>query len=117
MRQGVSDDFLKVIFSYSTRQTVSSVIDKVRKSLHLRFVPQNIGFYAISREDFIRDHVTDFANILYNPQPDNVKAIAYVDGTYAYIEKSSNFRVLRQSFSLHKGHHLVKPVLIVAPDG
>ncbi|KYQ53566.1 hypothetical protein ALC60_00093, partial [Trachymyrmex zeteki] len=34
-----------------------------------------------------------------------------------YIQKSSNFRALRQSYCVHKGRHLIKPVLIVAPDG
>lgn len=38
-------------------------------------------------------------------------------GTYVCIPKSSNFRSLRQSYSIHKGRHLLKPVLIVAPDG
>ncbi|KYN28329.1 hypothetical protein ALC57_02254 [Trachymyrmex cornetzi] len=36
---------------------------------------------------------------------------------FFYIEKSSNFQALRQSYCLHKGRHLVKPALIVAPDG
>jgi len=43
--------------------------------------------------------------------------IAIIDGTYVYIPKSTNFRALRQSYCVHKGRHLVKPVLIVAPDG
>ncbi|KYN17586.1 hypothetical protein ALC57_10129 [Trachymyrmex cornetzi] len=66
MRQGLSDDFLKVIFDYPSRQTVT---------------------------------------------------IAVIDSTYAYIHKSNNFRVLRQSYSVHKHRHLVKPTLIVASDG
>jgi hypothetical protein len=40
-----------------------------------------------------------------------------IDGTYIDIPKSSNFRVLRQSFCLHKHKHLVKPIMLVAPDG
>lgn len=40
-----------------------------------------------------------------------------IDGTYLYIPKSNNFRVLRQSYCMHKGRHLVKPTLVVAPDG
>jgi len=39
------------------------------------------------------------------------------DGTYTKVEKSSNFRVLRQTYCRHKGYHLLKPVLLVAPDG
>lgn len=116
MRQGICDDVLKIIFNYFNRQLISFVIQKVRQSLLSRFVPQNIGFQALTRQDYIQQHVTDFANTLYNAEPNILKVITYVDGTYAYIEKSRNFQVLRQSYCVHKGHHLIKPVLIVAPD-
>lgn len=49
--------------------------------------------------------------------PKEPKAILLVDISYSYIEKSSNFRALGQSFSMHKECHLVKPVFLVAPDG
>lgn len=62
-------------------------------------------------------HVTPFANELYNPQLYIPKVIAYIDGIYSYIHKSSNFRVLRQIYSMQKGRHLIKPSLIVAPNG
>lgn len=117
MRQGLSDAFLKVIFNESTRQNVSSIVDLVKLSLLQRFVPGNIGPESITRQQFIDQHVTDFSNELYNPQPAERKAIVVIDGTYAYIHQSSNFRVLRQSFSLHKHRHLLKPTLIVAPNG
>ncbi|XP_043262240.1 uncharacterized protein LOC122403027 [Colletes gigas] len=117
LRQGLSDEFLKVIFRYSSRQSVSLAITKVRQSLLQRFVPMNIGFQAITRDEYITNHVTSFANELYNSEPSISKVIAYIDGTYSYINKSSNFRVLRQTYSVHKGRHLVKPALIVAPDG
>lgn len=117
LRQSLSDDFLKVIFRYSSRQQVSMVIATVRKSLLIRFVPENIGVNCITREAYINRHVTEFTNHLYNPQPENPVAIAYIDGTYTYIAKSSNFQALRQSFSMHKHRHLIKPALIVAPDG
>jgi len=117
MRQGLSDNFLKVIFQYSSRQAVSMAIATVRQSLMQRFVPNNIGFDAITRDDYITRHVTDFANELYNPEPQTTRVIAIIDGTYVYIPKSTNFRALRQSYCVHKGRHLVKPVLIVAPDG
>ena len=59
----------------------------------------------------------DFANRLYNPNPNNPVLIAYIDGTYVYMHKSNNFRALKQSYSIHKGRHLIKPALVVAPDG
>ena len=50
MRQGLSDDFLKLIFDYSSRQNISLVIDYVRLSLLERFVPDNIGTESIIRQ-------------------------------------------------------------------
>lgn len=117
LRQGLSDEFLSVMFGYPTRQSASLAVTTVKQSLMQRFVPTNIGFDAITREQYIERHVTEFSNILYNSEPDIPRVIAVIDGTYSYIHKSTNFRTLRQSFCRHKGRHLVKPALIVAPDG
>lgn len=117
LRQGLSDELLKVIFQYSSRQVVSMAIATVRQSLMIRFAPENIGFEAITREDYIERHVTPFANHLYNPTPHEPKAITYIDCTYLNIEKSSCFKALRQSYSVYKGKHLVKPSMITASDG
>lgn len=117
MRQGLSDEFLKVIFNYNSRQNVSSIISYVRRSLSVRFVQENIGPASMTRQEYIAQHVTGFSNALYNPQPNEPRAIAIVDSTYAFIHKSSCFRVLRHSYSVHKHRHLLKPTLVVAPDG
>lgn len=117
IRQGLSDEFLCAVFQYSTRQHVSLAISTVRQSLMQRFVPSNIGFDAIDRETYIERHVTEFANQLYNQNPEIPRVIACIDGTYSFIHKSGNFRALPRSYSIHKGRHLIKPVLIVAPDG
>lgn len=117
LRQGLPDDFLKLMFNVSSRQAVSLTIAKVRQSLMIDFVPQNIGLNAITREEYIEHHVTEFANALYNVEENVPKAIVYIDGTYSYVEKSSNFQTLRQSYCLHKSRHLIKPALMVAPDG
>ena len=89
--QGLSDAFIKVIFEYSSRQAVSAVIATARQSLMQHFVPNNIGFDAIMREDYVTRHVTDFANQLYNPEPQIPRVIACIEGTYFYTHKSSNF--------------------------
>ncbi|CAB0042483.1 unnamed protein product [Trichogramma brassicae] len=117
MRQGLSDEFLTAIFQLSSRQYTSLVIKEVRKSLMRRFVSENIGLRAITREQYMERHVTAFANHLYNPRPEEPVAIFYIDGTYKYCFKSTNFRSLRQTYCRHKGDHLVKPALVVAPDG
>ena len=117
MRQNLSNDFLKVLFRFSSRQAVSLSITTIQRSLMLPFVPHNIELNAITREQYIERHVTNFANRLYNPNPNDPVAIAYINGTYVYMHKSSNFRALRQSYSMHKGRHVIKPALVVAPDG
>lgn len=116
LHHGLSDDLLSIMFSYSSRQAVSMAFSNVRKSLMARFVPTYLGFRSITREQYIERHVTDFANILYNNEGADT-AIIYIDGTYVYTPKSTNFQVLRQTYSVHKGRHLMKPVLLVAPDG
>lgn len=117
LRQGLSDEFLAPMFDYPNRREVSRSVDAVRQSLMLRFVPENIGLTAITRQDYIRLHVTDFANNLYNDDPRNPVAITVIDGSYVFSHKASNFRSLRQTFCRHKGRHCVKPALLVAPDG
>lgn len=47
---------------------------------------------------------------------ENTKAIIICDGTYAYIQKSSNFLFKRLSYSLHKFQNLLKP-FSVCTDG
>ena len=117
MRQGLSDEFLKVIFNYSKRQSVGMAVTSVRRTLSARFVQENLGVEAISRQEFMDPHVTPFANELYNDQPNIPRAIVICDSTYSYIHKSSNFRVLRQSYSMHKGRHLLKPTIILGTVG
>lgn len=62
LRQGLPNEFLKVIFQYLSRQATSVAVATVRQSLMLRFVSQNIGLNAITREDSIARYVTEFAN-------------------------------------------------------
>ena len=50
LRQGLSDEFLKVIFKYSRRQSLSDHASLVRKSLMKKFVSENIGFQSITRQ-------------------------------------------------------------------
>ena len=117
LRQCLSGHFLKAMFSYSSRQLVSLTILKVLLSLDINMSPLNIGFGHIHRDEFINHHVSDFSNVLFNENPDVRKAIIIIDATYIEIQKSRNFQVLRQSFSVHKHYHLLKPTILCAPNG
>lgn len=120
IRQGLSDNFIKSLMGWSSRQNVSLAIQIVRASLMATFVPQNLGFHSVeveNRHHFINQHVTNFANLLYNANPEQARAILYPDCTYIKAPKSTHFRVQRQSYSPHKKYTLLKAGLIVAPDG
>ena len=71
------------------------------------FVPMNIGFDAIQRRDFITNHVSEFAVKLYSQEPEVPEAIVIADGGYGFLPKSRNFRILHQSFSMHKDRHMI----------
>ncbi|KAJ8671549.1 hypothetical protein QAD02_002808 [Eretmocerus hayati] len=96
---------------------VSTVIATVRRSLMQRFVPENLGLDSMTRAEFIARHVNEFENRLYNPTPERPRVILYRDGTYVEVETSSNFSAAKKSYNLHKHHYLLKPVMLVAPDG
>lgn len=75
----ISAKISNVIFSYSSRQALSLTVAIVRRSLMMIFVPVNIGFHASTRQDFIQRHVTEFANTLYNLEPQQPRAIVCED--------------------------------------
>lgn len=94
IKQNLSDDFIKVVLSYSSRQAVSLAVSIVRRSLMIGSIPRNVSTAAIIRKAYIDQHVPAFANALYNPNPVTPQAIAIVDETYAYIDKSSSYQEL-----------------------
>lgn len=49
--------------------------------------------------------------------PSDEKAILVLDGTYIYVQKSTDFAFQRRSFSMQKHRHLVKPMMIVSTTG
>lgn len=86
-RQGLSDDFIKSLMNFPSRQSISLSITKVRTSLMTRFVPENLGITSHEvrdKERYIKRHVPEFHNRLYNPNPDRAQAILYPDCTYIY---------------------------------
>ena len=110
-----------MLYGLSSRQNVSQRIKCGRLTLMQKFVPQHLGLGAISRDNFVANHVSEFACRLYIQDFEEVgrikQAVVIIDGTYLYIPKSGNYRAARQSLSVHKHRHLIKPVMLVAPDG
>ena len=115
MRSGLSNKFLATLFNVS-KSSIRRALSTVRKALMATFVPDNLGFDHISRSSVITDHTRPLAQSLLGDFG-QLKAILVLDGTYIYIEKSGNFSFQRRSFSVHKGRHLVKPMVITTTSG
>src|SRR5699024_6862802 len=94
------------------RRTVNYHIKKARTALNQNFKPAYLGLASVSKAD-IQAHTTENAKALFS----SLKTILVLDGTYAYIQKSSNFEFQRQSFSLHKHRNLMKMFMVVSTDG
>ncbi|XP_065923262.1 uncharacterized protein [Magallana gigas] len=114
MKSGLCNSILSTIFNVS-KASIRRAIHTVRRALMENFVPQNLGFQHISRESVIQHHTRPLAESLFGGT--GSQALLVLDGTYIYIQKSSNFTFQRKSYSLHKGRPLVKPMVIVSTSG
>uniref|UniRef100_K1QXM2 Uncharacterized protein n=1 Tax=Magallana gigas TaxID=29159 RepID=K1QXM2_MAGGI len=115
LRGGDSNRILSTLFNFS-KSGIRRSIKVIRSALiDGNFVKENLGFQHITREETIHQHTRPLAQTLFgdNTQPQ----VILLDGTYIYINKSSNFKFQRQSFSFHKGRQLVKPMVIVSTSG
>ncbi|XP_062600940.1 uncharacterized protein LOC134262562 [Saccostrea cucullata] len=116
IRRGESNRVLSTLFNVS-KSSVRRCISSVRSALGGRFVSENLGFQHITRSDVIQHHTRQIAQTLFGSSPAGNQVILVLDGTYIYINKSGNFHFQRQSFSLHKGRPLLKPMIIVSTTG
>lgn len=118
LRTGDSNLRLASIFKTS-EATISRMLKKARECLLQDFVPLHLGYGHMNREDVVLRNLTVPETLFGNPEnPINErKAITICDGTYIYIQKSSNYFFQRESYSNHKYRNLVKPFLIVCCDG
>ncbi|XP_061179571.1 uncharacterized protein LOC133188208 [Saccostrea echinata] len=115
LRTGVSLKVMSSMFQIPNVQYISKAIHSARAVLMKEFVPQHLGTQHISRDEFIREHTTAFVKQLFADGQD-VTALV-IDGTYIYIEKSSNYSFQRRTYSAYKSRPLLKPMMIVGTDG
>lgn len=114
LRTGDSNDRLASQFRMS-RRSIGRKLKIVRECLTADFVDHHLGLDHITRENILERNQTIPKGIFGNEA--NTKAIIICDGTYLYIQKSSNFLFQRLSYSLHKFQNLLKPFLLVSTDG
>ena len=100
----------------TSKSSLRRAISAVRKALLINFVPENLGFHHISRDQIINDHTRPLAQTLFGSVEKN-QVILVLDGTYIYVNKSNNFHFQRRSYSMHKGRPLIKPMVIVSTTG
>ena len=105
---------ISVLFGLQEPQ-IQCIVTNVRTAFMTDFVPNNLGFHHITHEDFCKKHTTKTASTLFSSGPDD--AIVLLDGTYIYIQKSSDNVFQRRSYSMHKNSSLLKPMVIVGTDG
>ncbi|CAH2105465.1 unnamed protein product [Euphydryas editha] len=113
LRTGDSDERIAMLVNVP-RRTLEVLMDKVREILFQDFVPNNLGINHMSRDELINNHTLLIPNGLYG---NGTNTIVICDGTYIYVNKSSNYSFQKQTYSLHKYRNLLKPFLIVACDG
>ncbi|CAC5364418.1 unnamed protein product [Mytilus coruscus] len=114
LKCGMSNRLLSTLFNLG-RDATRRAISSARKYLVETFVPENLGFEHISRNNVINNHTRPLAQSLFGDTTN--PAILVLDGTYIYIQKSGNFQFQRRSFSMHKHRPLVKPMVFVTTSG
>lgn len=115
LRCGLSIKKLSALIPIASYGQIKKCIKGIRDILSNHFVDRNLGFGHITRESLIKDHTTDISKNLLGALDNNL--ISVWDATYVYIEKSSNYKLQKSTYSGHKERTLVKFMLLVATDG
>gem|GEM_PF-2279954 len=112
LRHGYTFEELSIRW-HVVRQTASAYCEYVRKKLSRDFC--NIQFSCMHYRAELLQHLSENAKQLYAPENDQV--VVVFDGTYLFIQKSSNFSFQRKTYSVHKHRNLIKPMMAVMTDG
>lgn len=81
LRSALSNKLLAVLF-HMTKFQVRKTIVSARTSLMRNFVPHNLGFNHITREELIQNHTRQLARNLLTEDVTSDPAILVLDGTY-----------------------------------
>jgi hypothetical protein len=78
------------------------------------FVEHNLGVEHLTRDEWLSHNTTQVTELFL--KNDN-QLVLIADGTYCFIQKSSNNEFQRKTYSGQKKRHLVKPFVVCAADG
>ncbi|KAL0829798.1 hypothetical protein ABMA28_003281 [Loxostege sticticalis] len=109
------DSFARIASAFTISQSMAQkYVWKVRNCLQEHYVPFHLGLQHITREEISNRNLLIpqgiFGTAERNP-------IMICDGSYIYMQKSSNYYFQKKSYSLHKFRNLVKPMMFVTTDG
>jgi hypothetical protein len=85
LRLGLSNNLLSIMFDLPSKRAVSSIINSARQALMASFVPQNLGFGHVTRQEIINLRTTPVARDLMCDGGQD-RAVLVIDGTYIYIQ-------------------------------
>ena len=91
---------------------VSRAFRTIASDLDEHFAPHFITCNHITRDKAFSEHMTAYSSVLYGG-----KMCIIWEGTYYYIEKSSNYSLGRHTYSGQKHRPLLKLMSLVFPDG
>lgn len=97
-----------------TAQTVSRRMNKARDALSKDFAKHNINVVR-DREELL-PHTTETCRTLFC-QGDQNRVVLVLDGTYIYVNKSSNYEFQRLTYTDQKKRNFIRIMMGVASDG
>lgn len=97
LKSGLSNGLLAILCGFRCRRQVAEIVESARKAIMKDFVPHNLGFDHITRQNVIDNHTTDISKQLFS-DPISDTVIIVLDGTYIYIQKSSMYKFQRLLF-------------------
>jgi hypothetical protein len=97
--------YLPAYFIKKNKRTVVSLIRSVWLALMKDFTSHHLGLQHIDRQAILDHHQTAIATEIFTTNPNQLYII--MDGTYLYIQKSSNNEMQRRTYSFHKHRHLL----------
>ncbi|CAF4293350.1 unnamed protein product, partial [Rotaria sp. Silwood2] len=116
LKSNLSYSQIGTLFNYDLssedrRKRVSKACDGIQHALLTHFVPRFLGLGHLNRSTLLSHH-TSYSKIFFGGG-----ACLIWDGTYLYINKSSDHLLQKQTYSGQKKRHLVKMMSITLPDG
>jgi len=97
-----------------TRLQVRRCVKTARKALYSNFVPSYLGTTANSKAFLLEEQSKLAAEVLGCEENE---LLIVMDGTYFYIQKSSNYTFQRLSYSGQKKRNFIKPMIVCTTSG